>query len=58
MRKLFLIGAAVLFSLLGCVALIKKMGSRPAVQVAAPVQLPAAQPTLCRLPDLLIPCWA
>ena len=27
MRKLFLIGAAVLFSLLGCVALIKKMAA-------------------------------
>ncbi len=54
MRKLFLIGAAVLFSLLGCVALIKKMGSRPAVQVAAPVQLPAAQP-IAETPVVSVP---
>lgn len=50
MRKFFLIGAAVLFSVLGCVALIKKMASRPAVQTVVAEQIPVAETSVVSVP--------
>jgi len=54
MRKFFLIGATVLFALLGSVALIKKMTSRPVVQAAAVEQPSAVQP-IAETPVVSVP---